>query len=148
MLGTLIRTVPALVALALSPLTATTLASSAAAEPLVPVSPGATDRAMTIGNPCPTFSWATTAENDAVVLEVVEAIESDPNDPAGETDPRTVLEVALPGGARSWTPSGDQCLETGATYVWFVRNTIDGRPVDRSEGRFFQLCVQQVVSRV
>jgi hypothetical protein len=31
------------------------------------------------------------------------------------------LSAIVPGGASSWTPSLDKCLETGATYAWSLR---------------------------
>lgn len=105
----------------------------------VPVSPGASDAITTIASRCPTFSWATTAESDAVLLEVHETDASEPDKVAVARHARPVLEVELPGGARSWTPSGDRCLVKGATYAWSVRRSVDQRMPDLPAMRHFQV---------
>jgi len=147
MLGPLIHARPVRAALSAALLAATASAGSAAAMAPAPVAPGATDRATMVASLCPTFSWATPSGSDAVTLEVYEAIEPGRSGSVGATEASPVLEVALPEGAHSWTPSGDHCLEPDAAYVWFVRRTTNGQPAQRSEGHLFRIQARMSVTQ-
>jgi hypothetical protein len=52
-----------------------------------------------------------------------------------------VLNAMLPGTAAAWTPSIDQCLETGSEYMWFIREVGEvGEPIGGwSEGMRFRV---------
>jgi hypothetical protein len=50
-----------------------------------------------------------------------------------------VLDVSVPGGARSWTPPAESCLERGSSYVWFVQSERDGETIEVSPGFFFSV---------
>lgn len=105
----------------------------------VSVSPGAIDHVTTVANRCPTFSWAGMSESDAVILEIHEADEREPGNFASVRHSLPVLEVELPGGARSWTPAGDRCLVPGEMYAWSVRRSADNHVSDRSGMRHFRI---------
>lgn len=77
------------------------------------VSPGRPDESALIDTRCPTFSW--TAEPDAAGYEIV-VLEWTPG--VGEREP--TLRQTIAGGAVSWTPSLDLCLEWGGSYAWSV----------------------------
>ena len=89
--------------------------ASLAAEVPVAVSPGSATGPV-IGDACPVFSW--TAVADATTYEVaVYTIEE------GASESSVVIQESIPGGALSWTPSLDRCLERGR-----VRGGAQGRP--------------------
>jgi hypothetical protein len=95
-------------------LAALLLTPAVAAEVPNAVSPGGAARMASIGNPCPTFSWTEVpaAEHyELVVYSVGEA----------EGESTQLRRHRLPGGARSWTPSLDSCLDRGGRYAWSVR---------------------------
>jgi hypothetical protein len=84
-----------------------------------PISPGAAEPVVETADACPTFSWAATRSSGAVRIVVVDVTDGDRLAPGGAAN-EVVLEARLPGGARSWTPSADECLERGRAYRWFV----------------------------
>ena len=108
---------------------------------LEPVSPGAPDAPLVERAACPTFSWAASQPAESFRIRVVRV----PQD-GGELSPDVLsesldvaLDVSVPGGARSWTPSSGSCLERGGSYVWFVQSELDEQAVDVSPGYFFSL---------
>ncbi|MEJ2084119.1 MAG: hypothetical protein P8Y44_00380 [Acidobacteriota bacterium] len=107
------------------------------------ISPGAADRVLTVDQSCPTFSWAGIDGADGYDLEVFTTFGDDDaplsTDPADRAVGSLVLEVELPAGASSWTPSVDRCLAPGGTYVWLVQAVADGRPGGWSEGHYFRV---------
>lgn len=90
---------------------------------LQPVSPGSFTRTPPAAA-CPGFSWA--AKPGAVGYELaVHAVEA-----TAQLGPAPVLRAVVPGAATSWTPSLSDCLEPGASYMWFVREVGQaGEPV-------------------
>jgi hypothetical protein len=100
------------------------------------VSPGGLEEVLTAPESCPTFSWAASA-GDGFELAVFEI---EPGVLPGEaTRGGDVLEVQLPGGAHSWTPSVGRCLEPGEFYGWSIRAVVDGVPTERSAARLFRI---------
>ena len=89
-------------------------AATAAAQAVIPVSPGGAEVADKTDTRCPTFSWAVegSAANVEFVVYRVGAmgLESEP-----------VISLTLPGKASTWTPSVGNCLERGGEYAWSVR---------------------------
>jgi len=79
----------------------------------VPVSPGAVGRAM-LADACPSFSWAPREWAPGHELAVFELV-----DGALTSEPK--IRTRLPARASAWTPSQDECLDEGATYLWFIR---------------------------
>ena len=130
-----VRVLPCCVAVALL-----FIAGSASAQPatyppgLQPVSPGDFITATPAAS-CPGFSWA--AKPGAVGYEL--AVHKVARKTQLEAQP--VLRVVLPGTAAAWTPSIDQCLETGSEYMWFIREVgVVGEPVGGwSEGMRFRV---------
>ena len=78
------------------------------------VSPGGTGRA-TIAAACPSFSWAPGEWASGYELSVHALVEG------GQLSQAPVMRTTLPGRASSWTPSMQECLEPGGTYMWFLR---------------------------
>ena len=98
---------------------ATTLAiaatpSDALAKAPQPVSPGAATPGAIAESRCPTFSWAGVPGARGYELAVFRLAE------APDEEPALVTRVALPGGARGWTPPVGDCLERGGRYAWSV----------------------------
>ena len=106
--------------------------SESAAFEGVTVSPGRHDSAVLVDSRCPTFSWAATLSARGYELAVFELSDS------GDDDlQQPAIFERLPGGALSWTPGGEECLERGQRFVWFVRPLRDGAS-DWSQGRHFE----------
>lgn len=110
------------------------------ADDLVPVavSPGAENGPAVVRQRCPTFSW--TAVSWALTYKVV-VFEA-----AGEEAPTyenmaaaasPVLVKEIPGKAFSWTPSADETLLNGGSYVWYVGAMVNAAQGSWSEGRKF-----------
>jgi hypothetical protein len=86
------------------------------------VSPGGTDKATTVSNSCPTFSWQATdgaSFYELVVYRLPPGL--DPMAGGELSDDQLVLSSRLPAGVTSWTPSLEDALEPGQNYAWFVR---------------------------
>lgn len=104
----------------LATLLATAISSATAfAAATVPaaVSPGAPDEVATVATPCPTFTWTAAAGSAGSELSIWPVAETGELDSSGGPARR----IAVPGDARSWTPSGDDCLEPDTVYAWRVR---------------------------
>lgn len=116
-----------------------TLATTAVdADPLTPagVSPGAEAIVLTASGSCPTFSWAADPV-DGFELTVLT-----------DTDNKEALYVNLPGGALSWTPAFEQCLEPGGVYGWSIRALIDGVPTEWSQPLLFRVSLEPTAEEV
>jgi len=112
------------------------------ADDLVPVavSPGAEKGPAVVRQSCPTFSW--TAVSSALMYKVVvfEAVERDTS--AYEKIAANALPVLvkeIPGQALSWTPSADEQLLNGGSYVWYVGAMVNAAQGQWSEGRKFMV---------
>jgi hypothetical protein len=130
-----LRVLPSYVAIALIFGTASASAQPTAYPPgLQPVSPGHFTSA-TPAAACPGFSWA--AKPGAIGYEL--AVHKVTRQT--QLDPVPVLNAMLPGTAAAWTPSIDQCLETGSEYMWFIREVGEvGEPIGGwSEGMRFRV---------
>ncbi|MCP5115974.1 MAG: hypothetical protein GY953_34530 [bacterium] len=58
------------------------------------------------------------ARHIELVVYRVDAVEAPRVDPSSASP---ALRIVLPGSARGWTPSLDECLEPGVRYAWAVR---------------------------
>jgi hypothetical protein len=110
------------------------------ADDLVPVavSPGAENGPAVVRQNCPTFSW--TAISWALTYKVVVFEAADGETPAYEkmaADASPVLVKEIPGKAFSWTPSADEALLNGGSYVWYVGAMVNAARGSWSEGRKF-----------
>lgn len=105
-------------------------ASPTLAEPPVPVSPGAADRALVSPSACPTFSWGAPPAGRGLEL-LVHRVEAD-----GDRQTTPVLRQRLPAGATAWTPSLDRCLPPGG-YAWSIRATSDDSEERWANASFF-----------
>ena len=56
----------------------------------------------------------------------------------GEPIEARIASLQLDGSVTSWTP-GDECLERGLTYAWFVRATVAGEVSQWSQPRLFEI---------
>jgi hypothetical protein len=105
---------------------------------LVTVAPGGTERFEGAASSCPTFHWGGgdgTRRVELVVYRLDEdsaqAVESSSSPPA--------VRVVLPGAARGWTPSLEECLAPGR-YAWAVRGVGGGSTASEwSPPRLFQV---------
>jgi hypothetical protein len=109
-------------------------------DDLVPVavSPGAENGPALVRQSCPTFSW--TAVSWALTYKVVVFEATDGEAPAYEKIAATatpVLVKEIPGKAFSWTPSADEPLINGGSYVWYVGAMVNDAQGSWSEGRKF-----------
>ena len=107
----------------------------AAEEPLAPklVSPGGGARESRLGTPCPSFSWTAVPAAKSYALVVYEVPASGPS----EAGSRPLLNIEVPGGATSWTPSLDECLPSEGRFSWTVGARLaDGRPRWSEPGLF------------
>ena len=113
-------------------------ASVRAADPLVPVSPGSSSGRLELADPCPTFSWSSSASSDENRSELELRVHTGGGAPERRSEDtvqedrvpeNTVLLVRLPGGARSFTPSLGECLGAGAAYEWSIRR-VDESPAE------------------
>jgi hypothetical protein len=110
------------------------------AQDLVPVavSPGAENGPAVVRQSCPTFSW--TAVSWALTYKVVVFEATDGEAPAYEkiaANAAPVLVKEIPGKAFSWTPSADEPLINGGSYVWYVGAMVNAAQGSWSEGRKF-----------
>jgi hypothetical protein len=113
------------------------VANVCSAQPQRPVaaSPGAVEKVAVIGQTCPTFSWG--AAPGAVHYELIVFSLRDEAEEGEEVEP--VIATAIPGSALSWTPSLNECLESGGEYTWFVRAVDEYGEGGWSEGLFFKV---------
>ena len=99
----------------LAAIVAATFISAPASAEISGVSPGDTEHAQSIYDPCPTFSWTAEA-GSGYELQVYRVNEDDYE--AAEP----VFAKQLPSGATSWTAAEDMCLPPGHRYAWSVRS--------------------------
>lgn len=87
-----------------------------------PVSPGSGEIGALIAEPCPTFSWGAVDGAQRYELSLYDA-QWNPSTNAQEqrASAEPVRKIAIDAPATSWTATGAQCLDDGASYVWFVR---------------------------
>jgi hypothetical protein len=116
------------------------IAGLGVADDLVPiaVSPGAEKGPAVVRQSCPTFSW--TAVSWALTYKVVIFEAGDGEVPAYEkiaASAAPVLVKEIPGKAFSWTPSADEPLINGGSYVWYVGAMVNAAQGSWSEGRKF-----------
>jgi hypothetical protein len=116
------------------------IVSLGVADDIVPVavSPGAENGPAVVRQSCPTFSW--TAVSWALTYKVVVFEAGDGETPAYEKMAATaspVLVKEIPGKAFSWTPSADEALLNGGSYVWYVGAMVNAAQGGWSEGRKF-----------
>jgi hypothetical protein len=82
------------------------------------VSPGNARQEGRVGSQCPTFSWASAHGASGYVLVLYGA--PGITDAAPGISSKPLLEVDLPDGALSWTPSLGECLPGAGRYSWAV----------------------------
>jgi len=125
------------------------LAGLSIADDLVPVavSPGAENGPAVVRQSCPTFSW--TAVSWALTYKVVVFEAGDGETPAYEkmaADASPVLVKEIPGKAFSWTPSADEPLLNGGSYVWYVGAMVNAAQGSWSEGRKLSMGMKKCTS--
>lgn len=108
------------------------VATTSLAGPPDAVSPGSPDRVLAISGLCPTFSWSGSESarfHELVVFELEEE--------GGE--PAEILRLKISGGASTWTPSLDRCLEHSGRYGWSVRSVGERDVSEWSEPSLFEV---------
>jgi hypothetical protein len=75
-----------------------------------------------VGQTCPTFSWSEVEGAVAYRIEVFDMLTNErlPYEETGYMS-EPVISKQIPAPALSWTPSSGECLETGGSYVWYVK---------------------------
>lgn len=126
------RLVGASVAIAVVFLAPSTRAATSGTPVPEAVSPGHKAGVARVGDVCPTFSW--TAVPGAEWYELVAHVIG-----VAKGESREVLRQELPGGATSWTPSLEACLERSRRYAWSVRAKGDGGVTEWSAPSLFQV---------
>jgi hypothetical protein len=98
-----------------------TIAAATSPQP-EPVSPGGRQQSTLIAECCPTFSWGLAPGASRYEIAVFDALGSDSAEYAEQAafgEPLLRAEIAAP--ALSWTPAGEDCLNEGGSYRWFLR---------------------------
>jgi len=116
------------------------IAGLGVADDLAPVavSPGAENGPAVVRQSCPTFSWTAVPwalTYKVVVFDAVEGKAPTYEEIAAIASP--VLVKDIPGQALSWTPSADEPLLNGGSYVWYVGAMINAAQGSWSDGRKF-----------
>ena len=99
-------------------------APAVADEPVaaIPVSPGDSQAGALIGDPCPSFSWGAVEGAQRYELAIFDA---QWDDSPGYVDQQrqgvALRRIEIDAPALSWTPAGNECLDEGGSYLWFVR---------------------------
>ena len=104
----------------------------------VAVSPGVENGRALVRQGCPTFSWTAVSWAVSYKVAVFEAAGGEAPDYetiAAAASPVLVKEI--PGQAFSWTPSADESLPAGGSYVWYVGAMVNAAQGTWSEGRMF-----------
>jgi hypothetical protein len=118
------------------------------ADPPSTVSPGTPGQPGNIEQACPTFSWGAVDGAQSYELVVFDALPEEgtrvhmlrrARQRMGHRGP--VIRTTIPAPALSWTPSAEQCLVRGESYVWHVREIDDDGsfPGEWSEGSWFRV---------
>ncbi|RPJ08786.1 MAG: hypothetical protein EHM36_05045, partial [Deltaproteobacteria bacterium] len=110
----------------------------------VGVSPGSGRDVATVAQECPTFSWSQVEGAVSYKVKVFEmVIPWVLTHEAMRRRGAPVIDVEIGAPALSWTPSGEECLEIGRRYVWYVGGILDAKPLDPverwSEGKAFEI---------
>jgi len=97
------------------------LAGSAIAGVPVAVSPGGDGGIAVISQECPTFSWSQVEGAISYQVKVFEMAHGKIGSyEIMEKISEPVIGVEIKSPAFSWTPSEEECLESGKRYVWYV----------------------------
>lgn len=105
------------------------------------VSPGEGQAAGTaIATTCPSFSWSTVAGAVGYELAVFDGQWNDNPDYAVQRNQGIPLrQFDIPAPALSYTPAGDDCLDEGGSYLWFVRALTAAGEGLWSPARYFEI---------
>ena len=115
----------------------------------VAVSPGSDTGVARIGGSCPTFSWTSVEWAKGYKIAVFQAFSPEvPTYEEMEALSSPLLSKTILGRALSWTPTSDERLGAGRTYVWYVRGEDTFGQGIWSEGRMFQVNSAEVFSGV
>jgi len=115
----------------------------------VAVSPASDLGIAMVGEGCPTFSWTAVKGAVGYRLELFGTV-GDAGLPYEEMASLSypLMTKEIRGAATSWTPSSDQKLNNGGTYVWYVRS-IDAQGIGAwSEGRTFEVNIERWSSEI
>ncbi|RJR25281.1 MAG: tail fiber domain-containing protein [Desulfobacteraceae bacterium] len=109
----------------------------------VAVSPGTGDGKAVVS--CPTFSWSMVEGASGYRLEVFKT-QGDEVLPHDEIAEEPVIREEIPGSTLAWTPSSEMALETGESYVWYVKGLDAYGEGHWSAGRRFTVDTAAIVS--
>ena len=123
------------------PLMALVLISASAREKgPAPVSPSSVTGIARVGTTCPTFSWTFVEWATGYSIVVFETNGPNVLDyKEMEAISTPVVSNEIKGRALSWTPSSEERLRNGGTYVWYVQALDSYGMGIWSEGRMFNV---------
>jgi uncharacterized coiled-coil protein SlyX len=105
-----------------------------------PVSPGDWQAGVQVADTCPSFSWGAVAGAQRYELAIFDAQwDASPTYEEQQRQGVQLRQIAITAPALSWTPAGADCLDTGGTYLWFIRaQTAEGES-PWSAPRYFEI---------
>ncbi len=119
-----------------------------ASLPLELVSPGDSQRSVEIADHCPTFNWGSDVRATSFELVIYRLSAEELPRSVGVEEVEPVLRVTVPGAARGWTPSLDQCLKPGGSYAWTLRALAEDVPSKWADPRMFTVGARPTVAAV
>jgi len=107
------------------------------------VSPGWERNPAIVAETCPTFSWTSVQFVTGYKISVFQGIGHDVslNYAQMSSQFKPVISKVINGSAYSWTPSQNEELANGLTYVWFVQAVYDYGEGEASKGKIFTVQV-------
>lgn len=87
----------------------------------IPISPGGGKEEVSVETGCPLFSWSSVDGAAGYRLEVFSLAEETLDHQAASERGRLALRVDIPAPALSWSPSNEEALQPGQSYVWFIK---------------------------
>jgi hypothetical protein len=87
----------------------------------IPISPGGGREEVAVPTGCPAFSWSSVEGAAGYRLEVFSLVEEVLDHQAATERGNLALSVDIPAPALSWSPSNEEALRPGHSYVWFIK---------------------------
>ncbi len=104
------------------------------------MSPGTQEAGALIGDPCPNFSWGAVDGAQRYELAIFDAQWQDsPAYDVQRSQGLALRQIEISAPALSWTPAGNDCLDEGGSYLWFVRAQTADADGPWSAPRYFEI---------
>ncbi len=105
----------------------------------VGVSPGGGTGDAVVGSAFPTFSWSAVEGAVGYRLEIFKGVEGAPSHEEMTEKGELVMRVEISAPALSWTPSAMEALQTGESYVWYIKASDSNEEGQWSPGNRFRI---------